>query len=408
MGEVLVRLRRVLHWGPLIALTIITIVTISGSYSAIQLWARPKHRVTFFRWPNFIVMYAWLFLILKNFYQALHGPGSLPRGWKPGNPEDCQFLQYCKICEGYKAPRSHHCHQCERCSMKMDHHCPWINNCVGHENHASFLRFTFYVPLGCLHGAILNANFLYRVVTNINVGWIIMAMMGIAVAMGAAIGVFILFATQVYSICKNETQIEEWIISKARQRRKRAARSHGVQLEPFVYPYNLGSWENFKQVVNFSGRAKGNGVEWPVKEGCNPYSLSIEQLEQKKEKKEHVVEAEVVRPYNGACCPCSHGLCVALCGSPVDRRVPIETGDSFAITKYDEYWVYGDVLLSETEMKSRHLVSSRGWVPRHCIKERRSEGRGEGSEGMASVPTTTHEGKKATTSEGKKKKTKEE
>ena len=189
--------------------------------------------------------------------------------------------------------------------MKMDHHCPWINNCVGHENHASFLRFTFYVPLGCLHGAILNANFLYRVVTNvsqgggaflkgrrgqgvgpslkgergfrlsyvfgfqckapkftvyilhththththmhthihtcthtythahththmhthihtcthmqhmkhtlplsqefnyyrpyfpINMGWIIMAMMGIAVAMGAAIGVFILFATQV-------------------------------------------------------------------------------------------------------------------------------------------------------------------------------------------------------------------
>ena len=29
------------------------------------------------------------------------------------------------------------------------------------------------------------------------------------------------------------------------------------------------------QVVNFSGRAKGNGVEWPVKEGCNPYSLSV-------------------------------------------------------------------------------------------------------------------------------------
>ena len=52
--------------------------------------------------------------------------------------------------------------------MKMDHHCPWINNCVGHENHASFLRFTFYVPLGCLHGAILNANFLYRVVTNVS------------------------------------------------------------------------------------------------------------------------------------------------------------------------------------------------------------------------------------------------
>lgn len=163
-----------------------------------------------------------------------------------------------------------------------------------------------------------------------------MAMMGIAVAMGAAIGVFILFATQVYSICKNETQIEEWIISKAKNRRKRA-KAQGTALDPFVYPYNLGPWENFKQVINFSGRAKGNGVDWPVKEGCNPYSLSIEQLEQKKEKQVHLVVSEVVRSYDGACCPCSHGVCVAMCGSAMDRRVPVLVGDTFSISKYDEY-----------------------------------------------------------------------
>ena len=39
----------------------------------------------------------------------------------------------------------------------------------------------------------------YRPYFQINMGWIIMAMMGIAVAMGAAIGVFILFATQVFA-----------------------------------------------------------------------------------------------------------------------------------------------------------------------------------------------------------------
>lgn len=26
---------------------------------------------------------------------------------------DIQFLQYCSVCEGYKAPRSHHCRKCE-------------------------------------------------------------------------------------------------------------------------------------------------------------------------------------------------------------------------------------------------------------------------------------------------------
>lgn len=44
----------------------------------------------------------------------------------------------------------------------MDHHCPWINSCVGHANHASFVRFLFFVPFGCIHGVILNANFIYR------------------------------------------------------------------------------------------------------------------------------------------------------------------------------------------------------------------------------------------------------
>lgn len=39
------------------------------------------------------------------------------------------YLQYCSVCEGYKAPRSHHCRKCGRCVMKMDHHCPWLN-CV--------------------------------------------------------------------------------------------------------------------------------------------------------------------------------------------------------------------------------------------------------------------------------------
>jgi len=49
-----------------------------------------------------------------------------------------------------------------RCIKKMDHHCPWVNSCVGHDNHAAFTRFTFYVPFGCIHGIILSANFVYH------------------------------------------------------------------------------------------------------------------------------------------------------------------------------------------------------------------------------------------------------
>jgi hypothetical protein len=31
----------------------------------------------------------------------------------------------------------------------MDHHCPWINNCVGYFNHAHFVRFLVSVDAAC-------------------------------------------------------------------------------------------------------------------------------------------------------------------------------------------------------------------------------------------------------------------
>ena len=78
----------VFHWGPLTALTIITVVTISSTYSALQLWGLPPSRVKYFRLPNFVFMYVWLVLILKNFYQALKGPGYVPLEWKPVRTKD--------------------------------------------------------------------------------------------------------------------------------------------------------------------------------------------------------------------------------------------------------------------------------------------------------------------------------
>ena len=30
------------------------------------------------------------------------------------------------------------------CVMKMDHHCPWINNCVGHFNHGKSIAVESY------------------------------------------------------------------------------------------------------------------------------------------------------------------------------------------------------------------------------------------------------------------------
>ena len=37
----------------------------------------------------------------------------------------------CRTCRQNRPERSHHCRQCGFCVLLMDHHCLWINNCVG-------------------------------------------------------------------------------------------------------------------------------------------------------------------------------------------------------------------------------------------------------------------------------------
>jgi ankyrin repeat protein len=47
--------------------------------------------------------------------------------------------QLCPTCMIARPIRSKHCRSCNRCIARMDHHCAWLNNCVGINNHQFFL-----------------------------------------------------------------------------------------------------------------------------------------------------------------------------------------------------------------------------------------------------------------------------
>ena len=57
---------------------------------------------------------------------------------------------YCQHCKEIKPLRTHHCSVCRKCHLRMDHHCPWVNNCIGLSNFRYFALFLFYLFLLCV------------------------------------------------------------------------------------------------------------------------------------------------------------------------------------------------------------------------------------------------------------------
>uniref|UniRef100_UPI00398F0EDE palmitoyltransferase ZDHHC7 n=1 Tax=Pristiophorus japonicus TaxID=55135 RepID=UPI00398F0EDE len=152
----------------------------------------------------------------------LTDPGAVPKGnatkeymdslqLKPG-----EVIYKCPKCCSIKPERAHHCSICKRCIRKMDHHCPWVNNCVGENNQKFFVLFTMYIALISVHALILcGFQFFFCIreqwsecsgfsppVTVILI--IFLCLEGLLFLTFTSV----MFGTQLHSICNDETEIE--------------------------------------------------------------------------------------------------------------------------------------------------------------------------------------------------------
>ncbi|KAM5443942.1 palmitoyltransferase akr1 [Microsporum ferrugineum] len=57
---------------------------------------------------------------------------------------------FCVPCMIRRPLRSKHCRRCKRCVSKQDHHCPWINNCVGNNNFRQFMLYLILLWFGII------------------------------------------------------------------------------------------------------------------------------------------------------------------------------------------------------------------------------------------------------------------
>jgi len=164
----------------------------------------------------------------------LSDPGAVPRGnaTKDNIAKLClkegQVVYKCPKCISIKPDRAHHCSVCRRCVRKMDHHCPWVNNCVGECNQKFFVLFTFYICMMSIHALYLSIR---HFVVCLGREW-----SGCSYFSPAATTVFLIFllfeallfglftaimcGTQLSAICTDETGIEQLKKETARWERK--------------------------------------------------------------------------------------------------------------------------------------------------------------------------------------------
>eukprot|EP00762_Andalucia_godoyi_P007631 ANDGO_07940.mRNA.1 putative protein S-acyltransferase 16 len=181
--------------------------------------------------------------------------------------DDGAYRNFCTKCElGVPRPeRAHHCWDCGTCVLRMDHHCVWIDNCVGFYNYKYFFLFVVYCALAACWYCVLLAQFLLLLSSSMSpspspsssspsssngnprfplgiFGLLLVVIDGIF-CVCLALGMLIFSGWHAYYVLTNQTAIEHSI----NQRLSRIAAARGKSR--FVSKYNYGFLRNMREML---------------------------------------------------------------------------------------------------------------------------------------------------------------
>ncbi|KAE8629663.1 hypothetical protein XENTR_v10000562 [Xenopus tropicalis] len=179
-------------------------------------------------------------------------------------------IRYCDRCQLVKPDRCHHCSVCDKCILKMDHHCPWVNNCVGFSNYKFFLLFLAYSLLYCLFIVATDLQYFVKFWTNglpdtqakFHIMFLFFAAAMFSVSLSS------LFGYHCWLVCKNRSTLEAFRAPVFR---------HGTDKNGF----SLGFSKNLRQVFGDEKKYWLLPVFTSLGDGCSfPTCLVNQDLEQ--------------------------------------------------------------------------------------------------------------------------------
>lgn len=204
---------------------------------------------------NALIFSIFAFLCLLSFgVCVLSDPGHVPCSYAPDievnkvseqeRKRNGLHLRQCDKCGTLKPQRAHHCRACKKCVLRMDHHCLWINNCVGYGNYKSFFVLVLYASIASLYSTvIIFASALHKdwgfidrgpsKIFYISCGLMILVLF---LTLGT------LFGWHIYLLTHNMTTIEYYEGVRATWLARKSGQS-------YHHPYNLGIYKNITSVL---------------------------------------------------------------------------------------------------------------------------------------------------------------